>query len=108
MGKKGLPKGQTNNPKGRPPGIVDRRHFFYDAMQTLQRIGHNPIESLAMIAQDQTIDIVHRIKADCALIDKVSPSLKSIEHRLDPDQHNDLLKLREEMLALEKLYKKDY
>lgn len=106
-GKKGPPKGVSNNPKGRPKGIKDRRVAYIDALETLKDMGHNPIEALTIIARESSNEL-NRIKANAILADKSSPSLRSVEHKTDESQHSDLILLKKQMLELENANKKDY
>lgn len=104
----GMPKGRTGNPNGRPKGSHDKRRDFYDTVAMLQRRGHDPMESMCILAQDETADRKLRFLADKELALRLAPPLKNIEHSISKETIEDLAELRQQMSGLQIEYKREY
>ncbi len=71
-------KGKSGNTSGRPVGIVDRRSLYADVKKMLNDRGHDPAESLSILAQESTDEYI-RLSANKELLKKYMPDLKAVE-----------------------------
>lgn len=76
-------KGVSGNPKGRPKGIVNAKTICYNIAATMEEMGFDPVRAMIEIAMNEKIDMAVRKSATKDLLDKVVPTIKSIEHKGD-------------------------
>lgn len=101
-------KGQSGNKGGRPKGSPDARRKFYDVQATLEAAGFDPVAAMLEIAMHSESNDL-RYKATRDLIDKIAPALKSVEHKTDDTQHNDMLEqLKSAMQIATDKHKKEF
>lgn len=100
--------GNSFGKQGRPKGIKDKRHDYYDVMAKLQKKGHDPIEAFIELAKDPHADPVLRFKANQELASRVSPSVKAIEQRIEIPAAEDLRQLGQIMDELLAKHRKEY
>jgi len=80
----------------------------YDVKKILKEKGLDPIEGLLSLAFSEEIEPSVRRQALKDILDRVSPTLKAVEHVGDKKLDSDLQELKDKMDKLEALYKKDY
>jgi hypothetical protein len=102
--------GKSNNSKGRPAGIKDKRLLYKSVQEQLSEAGFNPVELLIKIARndcDVEVDIKTRKSATKDLLDKAYPDLRAIDIKSDQAVEN-VREIKDYMSALLKDNKKDY
>lgn len=98
---------KQGNP-GRPKGVQDMRTRYYDVLSKLKEMGHDPVEALIILAQDESEDSKLRLKANCELMARIAPVLKAIEHKGDTDANKEIAELKQEMHAQLEKYRRDH
>jgi hypothetical protein len=78
-----LPKGRTNNPKGKPPGTINKANRALNELMAEKFPGYDPIVAMAEIANDDKNDIEIRLTAHKEVAKYTRPQLKSVEHTGD-------------------------
>ena len=84
---------------------------FYDVMKELDDAKFNPIQRLIKIAKNEngTFEDSASVKATITLVDKTTQTYKSTEHRIDEEQHAQIVaSLSTVMNPLLEEHKKDY
>lgn len=95
-------KGVSGNTKGRPVGIKDCRAAFKDLKQILMENNFDPRQAMIELASHPKSSI--RIQATKYLLERISPTLKSIEMtgKLTVETDIEEIKRFKEMCELEK------
>ena len=85
--------------------------LFYDVMKELEAENFNPIQRLITIAKndDGRFEDSASVRATITLVDKTTQTYKSLEHRVDDEQHAQIIaSLSTVMTPLLEEHKKDY
>lgn len=69
---------------GRSSGTVNKR--TEDVIERLQALGRDPIEGMAKLAMDETIDLSIRAQMYKELAQYVAPKRKAVEMQIDVDE----------------------
>jgi hypothetical protein len=105
-------KGKTGNPLkiglGRPKGSLSAKAQAFVVAECLIKKGFDPISAMIEIARNENHPISVRQKATKDLLDKVCPSLRAIEHKIEDSQFESLQDLRKQMSGLIIDQKSDY
>ena len=107
-----IKKGQVRNPWGARgkdgnKNTRSKRHY-YNVMDTLKEMGHDPIRAIIAEAIDLSLDAKIRHDANKVLTELIAPRLKSIEHISDESLEAEIKMLKNSMSDLLKDNTKEY
>lgn len=80
----------------------------YDVQKILQEEGLDPVRGLLEIAFGEFVEPSVKRQALKDILDRVSPTLKSIETTADKKLEKEMADLKDKIEELVELYKKDY